>query len=50
MWVDSKIKFLLQARIKKIKFYVHLANEEMGAATVDSHWLKIQRGSTQLLG
>ena len=26
----------MQARIKKIKFYVHLANEEMGAATVDS--------------
>ena len=49
MWVDSKIKFLLQARIKKIKFYVHLANEEMGAATVDSHWLKIRRGSKQLL-
>ena len=35
-WVDFKIESVLQARRKKIIFYIYLANEEMGAATVDS--------------
>ena len=36
LWVDFKIESVLQAKKKKIKFYIHLANEEMGAATVYS--------------
>ena len=33
-----------------MKFYIYLANEEMGATTVDSQQLKIRRGKRQLLG
>ena len=33
--VDFKIESVFQARRKKIKFYIYLANEEMGAAKVD---------------
>ena len=33
-----------------MKFYIYLANKEMGAATVDSQKLKIQGGTRQFLG